>query len=348
MMLRFDLSEGSRALDIRSIRQIALSRYARFAAVFLILAGLSLKVSAAENYPARPITIVVPFAAGGPTDTLARLLAGPMSRALGVNVLVEDVTGAAGTVGVGRVAHATPDGYTISLGHWSTHVVNGAIYKLPYDLLRDFEPIALLPSNPMLIVSRTTVPATTLKDLIGWIKSKDNVDAGTAGVGSASHSAGVYFEKTGDVRLQFVPYRGTGPALLDMIGGRIDVMVDQASNSAQQVRDGKIRAYAVTAKTRLPTFPDIPTVDEAGVPGFHINIWNGLWAPAGTPKDIVAKLNRAAVAALADASVRERLAALGLEIPAPDQETPAALGALQRAEIDKWWPIIKAAHIEAE
>ena len=335
-------------MDIRSIRQIVLSSCAPVAAIFVILVGLSLKASAAEDYPARPITIVVPFAAGGPTDTLARLLAGPMSRALGVNVLVEDITGAAGTVGVGRVAHAAPDGYTISLGHWSTHVVNGAIYKLPYDLLRDFEPIALLPSNPMLIVSRTTVPATNLKDLIAWIKSKDNVDAGTAGVGSGSHIAGVYFEKLSDVRLQFVPYRGTGPALLDMIGGRIDVMVDQASNSAQQVRDGKIRAYAVTARTRIPTFPDIPTVDEAGVPGFYINIWHGLWAPAGTSKDIVAKLNRAVVAALADPSVRERLAALGLEIPAPDQESPAALGALQRAEIDKWWPIIKAAHIEAE
>jgi len=335
-------------MGIRPIRQIVLSRCALVAAVFGILVGLSLKASAAEDYPARPITIVVPFAAGGPTDTLARLLAGPMSRALGVNVLVEDITGAAGTVGVGRVAHASPDGYTISLGHWSTHVVNGAIYKLSYDLLRDFEPIALLPSNPMLIVSRTTVPATNLKELIAWIKSKDNVDAGTAGVGSGSHIAGVYFEEMGDVRLQFVPYRGTGPALLDMIGGRIDVMVDQASNSAQQVRDGKIRAYAVTAKTRLPTFPDIPTVDEAGVPGFHINIWHGLWAPAGTPKDIVAKLNRATIAALADPLVRERLAALGLDIPAPDQETPAALGALQRAEIDKWWPIIKAAHIEAE
>ena len=347
MVLGFSLSEGSRALDMRQIRQIALSRCALFAAI-LILVGVSSGRSVAEDYPSRPVTIVVPFAAGGPTDTLARLLAGPMSRALGVNVLVEDITGAAGTVGVGRVAHATPDGYTISLGHWSTHVVNGAIYKLPYDLLRDFEPIALLPSNPMLIVSRTSVPATNLKQLIAWIRSKDNVDAGTAGVGSGSHIAGVYFEKMGDVRLQFVPYRGTGPALLDMIGGRIDVMVDQASNSAQQVRDGKIRAYAVTAKVRLPSFPDIPTVDEAGVPGFYINIWHGIWAPAGTPKEIVAKLNRAAVAALADPSVRERLAALGLEIPAADQETPAALGALQRAEIDKWWPIIKAAHIEAE
>jgi tripartite-type tricarboxylate transporter receptor subunit TctC len=329
-------------------RQIALSRYALFAAAILVLIGFSSGRSAAEDYPSRPITIVVPFAAGGPTDTLARLLAGPMSRTLGVNVLVEDITGAAGSVGVGRVAHSAPDGYTIGIGHWSTHVVNGAVYKLPYDLLRDFEPISLLPSNPMLIVSRTNVPATNLRELIGWIRSKSTVDVGTAGVGSASHIAGVYFGKLSDTRVQFVPYRGTEPALLDMIGGRIDLIVDQASNSAQRVRDGSVRAYAVTAKARLAALPDIPTVDEAGLPGLYINVWHGLWAPAGTPKDIIAKLDRAVVMALADSTVHERLAALGLEIPAPDQQTPAALGALQRAEIDKWWPIIKAAHIEAE
>ena len=318
-----------------------------------VLAALGLAIvasetSAAQDYPTRPITMVVPFAAGGPTDTVARLIAGPMGRSLGVNVVVEDVTGAAGSVGVGRVAHSAPDGYTLSIGHWSTHVVNGSIYKLSYDLLRDFSPISVLPNNPMLIVSRATVPATNLQELIAWIRSRDAVTAGKAGVGSGSHIAGVYFEKLSDTRLQFVPYRGTGPALLDMIAGRIDVMVDQASNSAQQVRDGKIRAYAVTAKTRLAAFPNIPTVDEAGLPGLYINIWHGLWAPAGTPKEIIAKLDHAAVAALAEADTRERLSGLGLEIPAQDQQTPAALGALQRAEIEKWWPIIKAAHIEAE
>jgi tripartite-type tricarboxylate transporter receptor subunit TctC len=347
-MLDSELFKGGRRLAARTIPQIVVSRCAPLAAAIFILVVILFGQSAAEDYPTRPITMVVPFAAGGPTDTLARLLAGPMGRTLGVNFAVEDVTGAAGTVGVGRVAHSAPDGYTISIGHWSTHVVNGAIYKLSYDLLRDFDPISVLPNNPMLIVSRTTVPAKNLQELIAWIKSKDTVTAGTAGVGSGAHIAGVYFAKQSDTHLQFVPYRGTGPALLDMIAGRIDVMVDQASNSAQQVRDGTIRAYAVTAKTRLPAFPDIPTVDEAGLPGFYINIWHGLWAPAGTPKDIIGKLDRAAVAALADPDVRERLAGLGLQIPAPDQQTPAALGALQRAEIEKWWPIIKAAHIEAE
>jgi tripartite-type tricarboxylate transporter receptor subunit TctC len=322
----------------------------RLSRVALALALLSAAATAvvADDYPSRPITMIVPFAAGGPTDVVGRLLAQSMSQTLGQNVVVEDVTGAAGTVGVGRAAHAPPDGYTLSLGHWSTHVANGAIYKLPYDLLNDFSPITLLPSNPMLIVSRSSLPAKDLKELVSWIKNHPNTTMGTAGVGSGSHIAGVYFEKLTGAHVQFVPYRGTDPALLDLMAGRIDVMFDQVSEASQKLQDGRIRPYAVTAKTRLPSLPDIPTVDEVGLPGLYINIWYGLWAPRGTPADIIAKLHKAAVAAMADPAVQKRFVELGLDIPPPDQQTPQALGALQKAEIDKWWPIIKAAGIQAE
>src|SRR3984885_12730425 len=314
------------------------------------VAVLGLAASAAvEVYPSQPITMIVPFAAGGPTDAVARIISDVMGRSLGKDIVVENVTGASGSVGVGRVAHAAADGSTLLLGLWSTNVLNGAIYDLPYDLLKDFEPIALLPNNPMLVVSNNAVPAKSLKDLIAWTKASPTpVTAGTAGAGSGTHVAGVYFEKLTGAHLQFVPYSGTGPALRDLIAGHIDMIIDQVSNSMQQVREGQIRAYAITAKTRLAAAPDIPTVDEAGLPGLYINTWYGIWAPAGTPNDVIVTINRAVVAALADANVRKRFAYIGIDVPPAEQQTPEALGLLQRAEIDKWWPIIKASGIKAE
>jgi tripartite-type tricarboxylate transporter receptor subunit TctC len=303
----------------------------------------------AQSFPSRPVTFVVPFAAGGPTDTLARILTERMRAPLGQTVIIENATGAAGSIGVGRVARAAPDGYTVSIGHWGTHVVNGAIYALPYDLLTDFEPIALLPANPQLIVTKTSVPAKDLKELIDWLKQNQaKISAGTAGAGSASHVSGAYLQSITGTRFPFIPYRGTGPAIQDLIAGQLDIMVDQSSNSLPHVRDGKIKAYAVTAKSRLPSAPDIPSVDEAGMPGFYISVWNGLWVPKGTPKEAIAKLTAAVQETLADPAIRARLTELGQDIPPREQQTPEGLAAHQKAEIDKWWPIIKAANIKAE
>ena len=315
-----------------------------------ILASLLAFVgSAIAEYPERPITIIVPFAAGGPSDVMARILADPMKRSLGQIILVENVTGAGGSIGVTRAVHSQPDGYTISFGHLGTHVFNGAIYPLTFELLTDLEPVAILPSNPMVIVSKNDVPAKTLKEFVAWVKQNSGkVSAGTAGAGSGSHIAGAYFEKITGAKLQFVPYRGTGPALNDLVAGQIDIMIDQTSNSINQIRAGKIRAYAVTDKKRVSTANDIPTVDEAGLPGFYMTLWSGMWVPKGTPKAIISKLNAAVVEALADPVVAERFAQLGLEVPSQALQTPGALAVYQKSEIEKWWPIIKAGNIHAD
>jgi tripartite-type tricarboxylate transporter receptor subunit TctC len=302
-----------------------------------------------KTYPSRPITIVLPFAAGGPTDTLSRIIAERMRVSLGEPLIIENVTGAAGTIGVARVAHAAPDGYTISIGPMNSHVLTGAIYNLPFDLLKDFEPVALLAHNPSVVVSKKGVPAKDLGELIAWARAnQDKVLVGTSGVGAATHLGGILFENLTGTRVQFVPYRGAGPAMQALVAGQIDLMFDQLSNSLQQLQAGTTRSYAVMAQTRAAAAPEIPTVDEAGLPKLYLPVWHGMWVPKGTPKDIIDKLNKAVVESLADATVRQRLAEIGQEIYSPEQQTPEALGAYHKAEIEKWWPIIKAAGIKVE
>jgi tripartite-type tricarboxylate transporter receptor subunit TctC len=322
-------------------------RKAVWAALLVLL--ISAGQAAADDFPSHPLTIIVPFSAGGPSDAMTRILAERMQRSLGETITIENVTGAGGSLGVGRVVRSAPDGYTIGFGHLGTHVANGAIYKLGYDLLADLAPVVLLPSNPMIIVSKNAVPATTLKELLAWLKARPSpVTAGTAGAGSGSHIAGLYFENATGIKLQYVPYRGTAPALNDLVAGQIDLIIDQTSNSISQVRAGTIRAYAVTDDKRVETAPEIPTTDEAGLPGFHMTLWSGLWVPKGTPKEAVAKLNAAAVDAMKDPAVRKKFEDMGLQMPPGDQLSPEALGSWQKAEIAKWWPMIKAANVRVE
>jgi len=303
----------------------------------------------AQIYPSRPITMIVPAAAGGPTDTIGRILAQRMQVTLGQNVIVENVGGASGTLGTGRVVRAAPDGYTIGLGGWNHYVVNGAVYPLQYDLLNDVAPVSLIAAGPQLILSKNALPANNLQELIAWLRANpDNVTFGTGGVGAPGHISGLSFQNIVGVRFQFVPHRGAAPAMQNLVAGHLDMTFDQPTGALSQVRSGLIKAYAVTAKTRLASAPDIPTVDEAGLPGFHVSIWHGLWVPKGTPKDVVTALGVAVADALADLTVRGKLADLGQEIPPREQQTPEALYAHHKAEIEKWWPIIKAANIKGE
>jgi tripartite-type tricarboxylate transporter receptor subunit TctC len=303
----------------------------------------------ADSYPSRPITIVVPFPAGGPTDTLGRILAERMTVALGQSVIIENPTGAAGTIGTGRVARSAPDGYTTILGHWQTHVINGATYTLSFDLVNDFEPISLVADCPVWFIAKAALPPKDLAELIAWLKDNPGkATVGIGGVGGGADVVGTYFQKNTGTRFQFVPYRGAAPMIQDLVAGQIDLTFTQVASALAQVRAGQLKAYGVMSKARWPAAPETPTFDEVGVPGLHASFWHGLWAPRGTPKDIIIKLNAALVEALDDAGVRRRLAEIGQGTWPREQQTPEALAAQQKAEIEKWWPIVKAANINAE
>jgi tripartite-type tricarboxylate transporter receptor subunit TctC len=303
----------------------------------------------AQAYPAKPITIVVPFAAGGPADALARTLSERMRASLGQPFVIENVAGAAGSTGVGRLVRAAPDGYTIGIGHLGTHVLNGVLYQLPYDLVADMEPVVLLLSTPSVIVAKKDVPANDMKELVAWLKANpQQASSATAGVGSIAHVASVYFQSLTGVALQIVPYRSGGAATNDVVAGHVAFMFDQAASNIELRRAGKVRSFAVTAKTRLPSEPEIPTVDEAGLPGLYVSTWYGIWAPKGTPKEIIARLNASVVEALGDPALRKRLEEQNAELPQGAQQAPDGLAAFQRSEIAKWWPIVKAANIKVE
>jgi tripartite-type tricarboxylate transporter receptor subunit TctC len=320
------------------------------AAAASLLLALGTVVASAQVYPSKPITMIVPFAAGGPADTLARLLGERMKTTLGQPIVVENVAGAAGATGVSRLVRAAPDGYSIGIGHLGTHVFNGAMYNLQYDLVNDLEPIALLPANTSVIVSKSDVPARNLNELVAWLNANpEQASAATAGLGSIAHVASVYFENKTGVTFRIVPYRSGAAAVGDVVAGHVTFMFDQLTGgSSEMYSSGKLRPFAVTAKTRLPAVPDIPTVDEAGLPGLYVSTWYGLWAPKGTPPSVVAALNAAVVDALAEPEMRKRLDAQSATVPSREQQTPEALGAFQKAEIAKWWPIIRAANIKVE
>jgi tripartite-type tricarboxylate transporter receptor subunit TctC len=317
------------------------------AALFGTLAAIA--SASAQPYPSKPVNMIVPFAAGGATDTLARFLGEKMRERLNQPIIIENVTGAAGTIGVGRAARAPADGYTLSIGTSTTHMLTGGLYTLQFDLINDLDPIILIASEPLLIVGKMGLAAKDLKELIAWLKANPGkATVGIPGVGSTGHLAGIAFQKETGTQLQAVPYRGNGPALQDLVAGQIDLMIEPASNFYEQVRAGNVRPYAMASKARMAAAPDIPTTAEAGVPAFQSALWYGLWVPKGTPKDVVAKLNSTMIDVFNDAAVKKRFAELGLDVPPREQQMPEALRTFQKAEADKWWPIIKAANIKPQ
>jgi tripartite-type tricarboxylate transporter receptor subunit TctC len=307
------------------------------------------RAASAQAYPTRPITVIVPFAAGGQSDIIGRILGERMRAPLGQPAIIENVGGAGGSIAIGRLVRSAPDGYTTSFGNWGAFVANGAMYELPYNLKTDIEAVVLAAESPLLIVSNKSVPANNLKELLSWLKSNpDKATQGTGGVGTPNHVAGLLLQKETGIKVQHVPYRGTGPAVQDLLAGQVNFMIESPSALLPYVRSGAVKTYAITAKSRSGPVPDIPTVDEAGMNGFYFSTWNGMFAPKGTPENVIARLNAAAVEALADPTVRSRLVDLAQDIPARERQTPEALRAFHQAEIDKWWPIIKSAGIKAE
>ncbi|MEA3027045.1 MAG: hypothetical protein QOF91_2330 [Alphaproteobacteria bacterium] len=316
-------------------------------ALAIVLAGMP--AAKAETYPSKPIAMIVPFPAGGPTDTIARIMSDHMKDTLGQSILVETVTGAGATIGVGRAASAAPDGYTLLVGNWSSNVGSPALYPVSWNPVDDLEPVARLPVSSLMIVGKESLPAKNAKELIAWLKANpDKASAASVGAGSGAHVCGLYFAEKTDTKFQFVFYRGGAPAMQDMLAGTIDIMCAEASQTLAHVTAGKMKAFAVMGRARYAGLPDVPTMEEMGISGMDISFWHGLWAPKGTPKDIVAKLNGAVVKALADPAVQKRVAALGMSIPDKAELTPQALHDFHKAELDKWWPIIKSYGIKVQ
>jgi tripartite-type tricarboxylate transporter receptor subunit TctC len=305
--------------------------------------------AAAETFPSRPITVIVPFAPGALNDVVARILSGGMGASLGQPVVVENVAGADGTITTTRVSRAAPDGYTLVIGNWNTQVANGVIYSQQNDIVKDFEPVMLLPSAPMVLIAKKALPTKDLKEFIAWLKANpDKATFGTAGVGSPPHMLALMFRQQTGTRFQMIPYRGAGPAMQDVVAGQIDATIITVGPALPQVTSGAVKVFGLTSDKRMAAAPDIPTMDEAGLPHFYFSYWSGLYAPRGTPKEIVKAVGAAAVEAMRDPKIREKLETQAFVIPLPDQQTPEALAVLQRAEIAKWWPIIKEAGIKAD
>ena len=318
-------------------------------AVALLAAQPGVAQEPSASFPSRPITVIVPFPAGGITDIVARIVGERMATSLDRPLIVENIGGAGGTIGVGRLFRSTPDGHTLVVGQWTSHVGAGAMFPLPFDLLADFEPISVLSTGAFWIIGRKDLPARDLAELIAWLKANPGkATGGTGGAGSGFHMCMLYFQNMTGTQFSFVPYRGAAPIMQDLVAGQIDLTCPEAGQTLAHYRAGSIKAYGVLTRQRWFAAPEVPTIEEAGVPGLEFPFWHGLWAPKGTPGDVIAKINAAVVVALADPAVRRRLEELGHEVAPRAQQSPAGLHAVHKADIEKWWPIIKAAGIKVE